>query len=344
MSVTHYLRKTFGWRSWSVFTFNSFIEHIFLPFFIALRLHDFSNNFLLALLFFYLLSVSSTSYGYLINDFADQELDTAQGKPNVFYGESFSFILFSFGAVLSLAVFSAWFFHTQPLFLPLWLTWLLLATIYSVKPLRLKERGIIGLIDVVFAQRVLPTLLLFAAFRFREPLDVILITVYILLRGIASDLNHQLEDYHADARTGTTTFAVTAGKSHSRRLFQTVIESERFIGLVVMGFIAWRLSDDYGLVLYVLPATYGIAYLYSLYRLFRGDDANPFIQSGKTVFQFLHHPFPTIVLPLFLAFFLLKFNWLYTLPILLLIVHKRLFRKEVVMNSFLGNLVKRIWP
>ncbi len=343
MMLSNYLKKTFGWRNWAVFTYNSFIEHIFLAFYIALRSHDFSNNFLLSLLLFYLLSVSSTSYGYLINDFADQELDAAQGKLNVFQGEPFSFVVFSFGAVLSLALMSVWFFCTQPFFLLLWFTWLILATVYSLKPFRLKERGFIGLMDVVFAQRVLPTLLIFAAFHYREPLDVVLLTLYIFLRGIASDLNHQLEDYHADARTGATTFAVSAGHSHSRKIFRIVVESERVLGMVVMTFIAWRLSGQYGMVFYALPAAFGIAYLYSLYRLFKGDDPNPFVQTGKTVFQFLHHPFPTIILPLFLALFLVKFNGLYALPILLLVVHKGLFRKEVVMNSFLGNLVKRIW-
>ncbi|NMB81970.1 MAG: DUF1015 domain-containing protein, partial [Ignavibacteria bacterium] len=46
--------------------------------------------------------------------------------------------------------------------------------------------------------RVLPILLLFAAFKHHAWIEVMVLTVYVLFRGLSSDLNHQVEDYDND--------------------------------------------------------------------------------------------------------------------------------------------------
>ena len=61
----------------------------------------------------------------------------------------------------------------------------------------------------VFAQRVLPILLLFAAFQFDGWLEVAIFTGNDLFRGLSSDLNHQIADYRNDSFTRTQTFAWT---------------------------------------------------------------------------------------------------------------------------------------
>ena len=82
------ITKYFGWRNWAVFQYNSIFENLFILFAILLLNGQTSLAVLIDILVFVLFSILSTSYGYLINDFADRELDAQHQKANTFSDDS----------------------------------------------------------------------------------------------------------------------------------------------------------------------------------------------------------------------------------------------------------------
>jgi 4-hydroxybenzoate polyprenyltransferase len=323
-----------------VLTHNSVIENIFLLFFIALSANLFKSDFIVDLLIFMLFSVFSTTYGYLINDLADKKLDKLHEKNNTFENDSYAKAALIVLLVLILSVLCGLWFINSNLFIPLWIFWGLAATFYSLPPVRLKERGKAGLIVVVIAQRGLPALLMFSAFRHYDWVDIIVLTSYIFFRGLSSDLNHQLVDYSNDSSTKTGTFAVKAGELNAQKVFGYSLEIERFlllIGLLVMCMETPQVGI-YGvsaiiplLIFYVV--LYGVC-LMNKTRAKTVLDVNPFIPGRKDIFQFMHHAFPSVVLPLYLLLLLVCENWLF-LPILLLFALLRnIFSPEAIKNAY----------
>ena len=143
------------------------------------------------------------------------------------------FILAPFYALfgLDLHVFKivllAFSFAAQPWFLILWVTWLALSTVYSLPPLRLKERGGIGLVAPALAQQAFPVFVIFAAFGRLRELDVWAWAAYALSKGLSLILLHQRRDLIGDRMTQTQTFAavVCRGSGVYYRQHQEYIRS-----------------------------------------------------------------------------------------------------------------------
>lgn len=346
MKFRKYIKIILGWRNWSVFTFNAFVENIFIAFYIAIVLEDFSYKFIIKLLIFYLFSVFSTSYGYLINDISDKKLDALHNKANALSEVSNTLAAW---IVLSVFLFSALFstpFWGNEVFLYLWLIWLLLSTSYSLKPFRLKEKGKIGLLVVVFAQRFLPTLLVFAAFDFYQWQDVLLFSIYTLLRGLSSDVNHQLEDYNLDISTSTGTFAVKKGYEKTERLLNIILEAEKFFLLMVLiriCFILHNFHQPLFKFMILFSLFYSILYLYTFIQIKEGENRNPFRRDIKNVFQFIHHPFPTIILPLILCLYLIGYNYFYIIVLFLFLFNKKIFSPSTLKTNYLSRIFIKLF-
>ncbi|MGD9489562.1 MAG: UbiA family prenyltransferase [Calditrichaceae bacterium] len=339
------LQKTLGWRNWAVFSYNSFIENIFVVFYISLITRDYSNTFLINLLLFYIFSIFSTSFGYLINDLADRELDKKHKKPNTFENTEVSIATGVVIAVFILSALPAINFISNRYFAFLWTLWTLAAIFYSVKPVRLKERGKTGLMVVVFAQRVLPVLLVFAAFRFNYLTDIILITFYILTRGLSSDVNHQIEDFHLDKKTSTNTFAVTAGLERIRNLFHLILEVEKLLFAAVLLLFVWRFQNypaGYTIIFSILTIIYLILLIFSYFRIGNGADRNPFRINEKNIFQFLHHAYPSVMLPLAFIIILITNNLLFALVLLAFLFNKNMLSLKTYINSYPLLILKKI--
>ncbi len=338
----NYIQKYLGWRNWAVFYYNSIIENIFLFFYIAMLIHDYSTKFIVLVIRFILFSLLSTTYGYLINDYADRELDRQHGKRNTFENDSSQkarvilFSVFISSAILAIP------FLKNPAFVVLWGFWWFIATFYSLPPLRFKERGKLGLILVVLAQRVIPAMIVFAAFRFYRLPDVVILLNYILAKGFASDMNHQLQDYQHDVQTGTRTSAVTMGYRQLEQYFRTILRYERFSLLAVVGLMTWHFWQEtlWGIPIFQLVwIPVAILVVLTSYLDFRYQGKiefiNPFVENRRNVFQLLHLAFPHVALPLLLILILIQKNFFYlALFFILLIIYqlisirnvKRIFR------------------
>ena len=341
-----YIRRYLGWRNWAIFYYNSIIENLFIFFVIALVQRDFSSAFLLKMVAFILFSLFCTTYGYLINDFSDRRLDAVHGKPNTFYGDSPSKAV---GVLISVFIGSAlfaWPFMGNRWFLGLWAFWFFIATFYSLPPLRFKERGKLGLVLVVFAQRVIPALLLFAAFQFTHPVLFWVLLNYVLIKGLNSDINHQLEDYENDLRTQTRTSAVVLGPQRLENVFRLTLYYERLamlLVLMVLGHVLHRELHWPAVPSYFPLAIFVCILLLALAKEHQSKQhvsaINPFKPSQKDIFQFLHLAFPHVALPLyFLGIFSIK-NWHYLSFIIILGAVYRLFDASALKSTFIGKLI-----
>jgi 4-hydroxybenzoate polyprenyltransferase len=169
--------------------------------------------------------------GYFINDLADRDSDRAAGIINGAEGLSrrkISFVLSFFAIAFALP----WviYFPVNPLLAALLLAQVLLYLAYSTPPLRLKDRGLAGLLaDAAYAHAI-PALI--GAYTF------FLITgrsytnfhaycwtlvAWQLIFGFRSILQHQIADSRHDKAAGSTTFVLAVGELRARRLVSSVL-------------------------------------------------------------------------------------------------------------------------
>ncbi len=341
------INKYLGWRNWAVFQYNSIFENLFILFTILLLNGSTSFSVLIDILVFALFSILSTSYGYLINDYADRELDAQHQKANTFSDDSAIKAVLITGLVFVLSAVMAVRFIDKPYFAALWVVWFLLSTFYSLPPVRLKERGKSGLLAAVTAQRFIPVLMVFSIFWPVAAGFVVLSAAYVFFRGLSSDLNHQLEDYTNDIQTDTQTFAVKTGLSQGKSILRFSLETEKLLLLLVLIYTILNLRDmqEYLLLLTVaLVLLYFAGYFYSLFKVVVAKnklDVNPFIPQHRNIFQFLHHSYPSVLLPLGLNVVLSFLNPWFLILLGLQMWMRRLFSFQVIEQSFIFNIFKR---
>jgi len=347
-NLIYFTNHYFGWRNWSVLVYNSIVENMFVLFYIALRQELYSATFIFHFSILLFFSSFCTTYGYLINDLGDIELDKIHGKDNTFKNDSRAKAQLIVSLFLLLSIISGLPFIKNPYFLPFFLFWLCIATAYSVKPLRLKERGKVGLVFVVLAQRVLPALIIFSAFRHYELIDVFMFTLYIFFRGLSSDLNHQLEDYQRDFDTKTDTYAAKAGLKKAYKIFRLSMEIEKVLFVICLIIILFKLINlqlfSIPLILPVLLAYLFFFVLTWLKVIKHGMkiSPNPFISGRNDIFQFIYHPFPSVIVPLYLLLLLLHKNWIFIILLIFFIIIRKMYLIEVIKKSFPLRMIAKL--
>ncbi|MGO4712513.1 UbiA family prenyltransferase [Bradyrhizobium sp. 2TAF24] len=157
------------------------------------------------------------AYGHVINDVCDVDTDLRAGKPNHMVGVGgtrrlalcLAFVLAGFAPT-----FAADYSLTTLVLLSLNYLW---PTIYSLPGIRLKERGVAGLVCDALGSHVTPTLIALSLFGAPPPdrpfaaamagLFPVAITVWAAVLGLKGILHHQVADRANDLRSGTVTFA-----------------------------------------------------------------------------------------------------------------------------------------
>ncbi len=335
--------KYIGWRNWAVFRYNSVFENLFILFLIALIDQHKELLFLRDSLLFLLFSIFATTYGYLINDYSDMELDRLHGKSNTFEEDSKQKAGLIVVLTLLLALLTSIPFWNRPYFVGLTIFWFLITTFYSLPPIRLKERGTANIIFVVMAQRLLPVLILFSVFTFWSHALVITILIYVFFRGLSSDLNHQLEDYENDLQTGTRTFVVSKGYQRVQKIFWVSLHLEKFLLVVVLIQASFLFHFKQPVAKWIWGVTLAMYLSGLLWYLLdkRQWEFNPFDAEVRSLNQFLHHAYPSVGLPVALNL-ILSIDYLPYLSLLLFqIFYRRLFSLEILTNNFLVNLLMK---
>jgi 4-hydroxybenzoate polyprenyltransferase len=310
------LIRLFGWRSWGLVRYNSIWQNVAALLYVSLRRQWFGLDYIRDVGLFLILSLTGTAYGYLVNDLADIELDRRAGKPNVFRspGVSRTRAALIVAVVFGVMVVCGLPFVHRPDFLPLWIVWVLSATFYSLPPVRLKERGVLGLVATIAAQQPIPAAMAFAVLGHLRTWGALAFIAYITLRGICSDVGHQMRDRSQDEAAGATTFAVRRGHVVIARIYGLSLELETLLlGVVCIVLVvdvpsvnlgSWMIAPVSPLLivyLMLLPFTLGRAWI----RLERGEWVDPYDESPdgppRDLLHLIHHPFPTVLLPFYLA-------------------------------------------
>jgi chlorophyll synthase len=133
---------------------------------------------------------------------------------------------------------------------------------YSVAPLRLKERGLGGVITAALFQR-LPGVALVWSQLPPDPAAAVACSIWLAAIGLSFILEHQLEDFEADRAASVRTWAQGAGRARVRRVRDLarraailaslagaiVLVARAPSGWAVAAAVAWIVADQAGAAL-----------------------------------------------------------------------------------------------
>lgn len=146
------------------------------------------------------------AYGYAVNDYSDLEIDKLAGKKKLIAEiPRIKTLVLLIALVLLGIIVLLPYYQDRKVIVAVVLCYML-GTAYSVAPIRLKERGIAGLLVSAIAQRSLPALVIAAVW---DSVNIITMgwAFLGLLVGTRYILIHQYQDMNADIKSGVYTFA-----------------------------------------------------------------------------------------------------------------------------------------
>lgn len=346
-------------RNWGILRYNSIFQNFAALFFICLSKHLFTLEFIYQSILFFIFSIFMTGYGYFVNDLSDIDLDRLHNKPNAFQKMSRWKAYLIVGAILMIGCIASLPFLKNFWFLILFLGWIVLSTLYSMPPFRLKETGFPGLVATVLAQQTFPLMLLFATFNYPLNWGSAVFVMYATLRGLSSDVGHQVRDLKNDIKTETLTFVVRHGLQKGTWIYLFSLEFERLaLGCVIILLLVELpvlLINQFGLSLslvWPLAIVYITSLIFTIGRnLILGQQGNleeydPYNEErqAKTfdALQLIHHSFPSVIIPLYLSLCMTYYFWpniIFSLIIVLLFqLHKPdLWIKALKLNLYISH-------
>jgi 4-hydroxybenzoate polyprenyltransferase len=206
-----------------------------------------NSKILLYIFISILLSIGIAGIGYAFNDYIDYEDDKKKTKNKIYLYSFPNFrgiiLIFIF---LVLSVFPWFLLPFDRFSLLLIITEFLLFIIYALPPLRLKERGLAGVItDALYAQ-VIPCILAtytYSKIGEKTSFYTSFIWIYIswlIILGCRNIINHQIQDYHNDINTNTQTFVTKHGITKSKRWVLYLLIPIEFLLFLLLVFLSTR--------------------------------------------------------------------------------------------------------
>lgn len=164
------------------------------------------SNFFVQYICYFIFIFLYLAFGYVINDYADMEIDRIAGKQKVITHLKKSQIILAIVILILLSVLPILIYNkfNFDIFLWIFLTFLLGAS-YSTMPFRFKEKGSVGLVVASTAQRCLPLLVARELIQMSNFLFVMWMLLSFIL-GIRYILIHQILDYENDKKANVVTF------------------------------------------------------------------------------------------------------------------------------------------
>jgi 4-hydroxybenzoate polyprenyltransferase len=293
---------------------------------------------LLPLVFIVLVALAAcAAYVSVINDFTDRADDMASGKTNRLVGKPSSFI----GTLLAVCILSgfavAFYWLHDRLLLFLYSGSWIAFTVYSLPPIRLKERSGLGVLADACGAHLFPTLLAVAAVyrSYRQPFDLIWlisIGVWSFSFGIRGILWHQLSDLPYDQNINLRTFVRAHRTESLRRLGNFIIFPLELTAFAVMllhtrSALAITLLGFYAVINFLRGRLYG---------------SNFCILEPKPKFHHIvMHEYYEVFFPL--AFILASSNR-HPVDALVLVVHGLVFPKRWRNTAIeAGLIVRELW-
>ncbi len=271
--------------------------------------------------------IGFASFGYLCNDFFDIEKDAEAGKKNFLAGKSFLLIITVFAIAGAFIFLPWWFLPKNKISLILIFTQLLLFALYSIPPVRLKERGVAGIVTDAFYAHSIPVLLaaytyaLAAGKPFFVP-DFIFLFLWQSVSGVRNILLHQAEDIEADKISGVSNFVSGLSALQFTRLLKGLIATELLLCIVF--FLILSINNP----LFLIVALLVIALVLTDYRLISKLPNIEFLEGRQRFFP--NGIYEKWLPPVFL--FLLSFLNQWFLGVL--VVHLALFNFDFYVQLF----------
>jgi 4-hydroxybenzoate polyprenyltransferase len=188
--------------------------------------------------------VGFASMGYFLNDFFDIEYDNKVGKKN-FLANKPNVLLVSFFLLSCVLIFTPWIYLPSNNFSYLLIfVQILLYVVYSTPPIRLKERGIAGVIADALYGHAIPHVLAAHTFSLaaKIPLDgalVVYLFTWQLISGIRNIVLHQKADAAFDQKSGTKTFVQTINDEALYVHLKYFVLLEMVLGISFFIFLAY---------------------------------------------------------------------------------------------------------
>ncbi len=188
--------------------------------------------------------IGFASLGYLVNDYFDLEKDKLANKKNFLLHKSV-FQQAVYFSIAFLLLFAPWYFLPYDFFtIALMLLQLLLYLLYSLPAIRLKERGLWGLItDALYAHSI-PAIMAAHTYALiaNEPIAIpfiVLLFTWQFCIGIRNILLHQLNDYNSDRISNTKTYIHLNTLNEPALLIQRLIIIELTMLISTFIFLFW---------------------------------------------------------------------------------------------------------
>lgn len=220
------------------------------------------------------------AWGHVLNDAFDLAADRRVGRRNLLAGVPKAVQVAIAALCVALAYAPAPVLGYSSVVLGLLTLELALPALYSVPPVRLKERGWAGAVTDAAGAHVLPAAIVLAAMAGpgelgRYPLFVALVLLWSASSGIEGILWHQLKDRTADRAAGVRTWAAGVDAGEVRRAVLRLHPVKVVLASMLVGWLAPAspiLLAAFGayLVLEVVKSTLGWEFVYA--------DADPLLR------------------------------------------------------------------
>lgn len=223
---------------------------------------------------FYVLGMAS--FGYLLNDIADIRPDARAGKTNAAAGMKPVWRLPVLLLLLGMAALPWFYYGADALLLALLTAHVLLFLLYSLPPVRLKDRGFWGAFADSLYAFVVPLSISAYAFFFifghtgaLKPELLVSFTAWAVLIGLRNITRHQQEDAEGDKRSGTRTWALRISPGRLKRLqilFMSIEIAAFLVFLYLFGLFQLYFMSAFALYIVLWIATPQKIYLNQYYE------------------------------------------------------------------------------
>ncbi len=223
-------------RAWKLALAGPALYWYFPIFYVLLATQPQVNTIGLTALFVVLML--SASWGFLLNDLADREADSRSGRADALHGHGLGRGTM-WALVLSTAAFSwviVFLIGGGYVFKAILAIDYLIATLYSVRPAKLKVRRFWGFLANSLMERPLPILVLLAYMNYYTVLTVLF---PILMELTWSVFKHQAADVKEDIAANVITFAASLGEKRSTAIVRNVLNPVSVISLLLLVAMAW---------------------------------------------------------------------------------------------------------
>ena len=276
------------------------------------------------------------AYGALVNDYFDLLYDKSCGKYRFIQKLSRKQAISLIVCILILGFIVTALFIQKISYISVYLLSFIFVTQYSAPPLRLKDKGVWGVLCDTLIEWSSPVILIFLFFSHIQADMLLFIMVYVVAQ-VVSILNHQLLDYRNDLKTGTSTFVVRIGIQKTIRILNGMYTLA--LALILMLFVLFTLKIPYfWIILVITPVTY-IFYVMWFRKIRMSDDPFALIYHPHLagIYLFIISAIFKTAIPLFMALLLaFKYNPYVILLLFTFICNLKIMKEfiDAVRHSF----------